>query len=282
MKLSVIIPTYNRAEVLLKTLRSFENQTFKDFELIVVSDGSTDHTADLVAEYIKKSNLAIRFFDMPHLGVSAARNFGIKKAKGEFILIINNDTMPAHSDFLDQHISYLSKDFACLGFIEWHPELKKTEVMDVLSPNGLLFNFDIIKDPSNCGWRFFYTSNISLHKDWFDKELFDESHPFGREDIELGYRLEKRGLRIRYNPNAKVFHYHYYKDWNHYLTERLKRKSSFSYLIKKHPELEKPFYRRFAYPFIKEFCHAGYFFTRSNYFRNLWWRFTLNELENQK
>ncbi len=132
MKVSVIIPTYNRSDILMRNLRAFENQTLgaHDFEILIVSDGSTDDTVQKVKNFARNSKLNIRFLDLPHIGLCAVRNTGIREAKGDIIILMNDDTIPAHPDFLAQHLASVTPETACIGFIEWHPELQKTDVMD--------------------------------------------------------------------------------------------------------------------------------------------------------
>ena len=84
---SVIIPTYNRKDLLVDAIRSIMDQDFKSFEIIIVDDGSTDGTE----EYIKSLNLPVRFFEKNNGGVAAARNFGIKEARGEYLAFLDAD-----------------------------------------------------------------------------------------------------------------------------------------------------------------------------------------------
>lgn len=284
MKISVIIPTYNRSEILMKSLRAFEQQTLAsgDFEILVVSDGSTDDTSQKVKEFARNSRLNIRFLDLPHIGLPAVRNAGIKKAKGEIIVFMNDDTMPAHPDFLSQHLAYVTPETACIGFVEWHPELQKTEVMDYLSPSGPLLNFSNIYNPDDCGWHFFLTGNISLYKKWFEKELFDERHPLGNEDIELGYRLSKCGLRITYAPEIIAYHHHYFTDFEAYLESKKKRVDSYQYMMSKHPEMRKPLYRRIARRHLHKFVHVAYKMTGLKSLRNFWWTCRIANVLEQK
>ena len=273
MKLSVIIPTYNRCEILLKSLRAFEAQTLSpgDFEIIIASDGSTDDSAQKVKEFSGSSRLNIKFLDLPHIGLPAVRNAGIKQAKGEVIVFMNDDTMPAHPDFLVKHLEHVTPETACIGFVEWHPELEKTEVMDYLSPRGPLLNFSKIRNPDDCGWYFFITGNISLCKHWFDEEQFDEKHPLGNEDNEFGYRISKHGLRITYAPEIIAYHHHYFPDFETYFESKKKCVGSYQYMIAKHPELCKPFYRRFARRHLHKFVHVAYKLTGLKSLRNFWW-----------
>jgi glycosyltransferase involved in cell wall biosynthesis len=85
---SIIIPTYNREKFLKIALNSVFYQSFSDFELIVIDDGSTDNTARVV-QSIKDSRLHYHVYE--HAGVSAARNIGITRAQGEFICFLDSD-----------------------------------------------------------------------------------------------------------------------------------------------------------------------------------------------
>jgi glycosyltransferase involved in cell wall biosynthesis len=85
---SVVIPTYNRAELLPRAIDSVLNQTFADFEVIVVDDGSTDRTRDVVSDY---SDHRVGYIRIEHSGVGAARNAGAKKASGEWLVFLDSD-----------------------------------------------------------------------------------------------------------------------------------------------------------------------------------------------
>jgi glycosyltransferase involved in cell wall biosynthesis len=84
------MPTYNGSRYIANAIESALNQTFKDFELIVVNDGSTDNTEEIVKEYQKKDN-RIRYFYKPNGGVGNAYNFGIRKANGKYISVFEHD-----------------------------------------------------------------------------------------------------------------------------------------------------------------------------------------------
>lgn len=88
-KVSIIIPTCNRANYLAEALNSVQSQTYNDFELIVVDDGSTDDTEEI----IKKTSQKIKYFYQENKGVSAARNKGILNSSGEFISFLDSDDL---------------------------------------------------------------------------------------------------------------------------------------------------------------------------------------------
>jgi len=102
--LSVIIPTYNESDVVSDCLDSLAKQSYKDFEVIVVDDGSTDKTWDLLSKLekdnpLEKRNLRLEILKQQHEGPGAARNLGVSKAKGEILVFIDAD-MTFDSNFL--------------------------------------------------------------------------------------------------------------------------------------------------------------------------------------
>jgi glycosyltransferase involved in cell wall biosynthesis len=86
-KFSVIIPTYNRGEFVVKAVESVINQTFKDVEILVIDDGSTDNTRTILKPYAH----IVRYFYQENMGVSAARNTGINRAGGEWLAFLDSD-----------------------------------------------------------------------------------------------------------------------------------------------------------------------------------------------
>ncbi len=86
--ISVIIPTYNRANFLGEAIESVLSQTYKNLEVIIIDDGSTDDTRQLIEKYTDKR---IIYLYQEHGGTSAARNKGIQEAKGEYIAFLDSD-----------------------------------------------------------------------------------------------------------------------------------------------------------------------------------------------
>lgn len=89
-QVSVVIPVYNGENTIFKPLNSLANQTFKDFEVVIVDDGSTDKTKEIVNKYQKKDK-RIKYFYQQNAGVSMARNKGIELSRGKFISFLDSD-----------------------------------------------------------------------------------------------------------------------------------------------------------------------------------------------
>lgn len=90
-KVSIIIPTYNRAKLLSEAIESALSQTYQDFEIIVIDDGSMDNTNEMIELYIKKHPQKVNYFYQVNKGLSSARNSGIRKARGEYIAFLDSD-----------------------------------------------------------------------------------------------------------------------------------------------------------------------------------------------
>lgn len=253
MKLSIIIPTYNRKHILKLCLKALEKQNTskKDFEVIVIDDGSTGGTFDYIKETIKQYSFSLRIFRQKNQGQGIARNFGLKKAKGSIILFIGDDIIP-DKNFLKEHLAvhnlHPELSAVCLGRIEWHPDLNITPFMRWLSNGssilgkfgGHQFAYEKLDGKFLADYNFFYTSNISLKKELLKEELFDPDFcQYGWEDIELGYRLEKKhGLKLYYNKDALAYHHHVITEDS--LKTRMQLIGKSAHIIdKKHPELNK-------------------------------------------
>lgn len=107
MKVSVIISTYNEKDSILECLGSLENQSLKDFEVIVVDDGSIDNTLSLLNNY-KSTSYKFSYYVQNHLGTGAARNFASNKSKGEIIVFVDAD-MTFDSKYLEKLIEPIKK-----------------------------------------------------------------------------------------------------------------------------------------------------------------------------
>jgi len=104
-KLSVVVPSYNHQDYISETLKSLEKQTFQNFEIIVVDDGSTDRTVEAVKSFPSRA----RIFTQEHQGVVAARNRGVSLARGEYICFVDSDDVIL-SDRFEKQVAVLDSD----------------------------------------------------------------------------------------------------------------------------------------------------------------------------
>ncbi|MCJ7804452.1 glycosyltransferase, partial [Patescibacteria group bacterium] len=210
---------------------------------IVVNDGSTDKTWSILKSFKRK--IENRFFILKTInlhGKGIARNLGIKKAKNEIVVLLDGDII-ASRDLLNEHLgwhqNFPKENFAMVGNITWAPELKITPFMYWLEHGGGQLDFDSLKHKQKIDYKHFYTGNSSFKRDFLLKNgLFDED--FGREmyeDLELAYRLQKKGLKVFYNKDARAYHYHQ-TDPQRYSKRMMRVGKGAKILFEKYPELK--------------------------------------------
>lgn len=244
---TILIPTYERYDVLKLTLNSYLNQCSPDLisEIIVVDDGSKCYKTnkEIVDETSKISLFPIKYVYQENKGPAEARNTGIKIASGDIILITGDDIIP-HKNMVKQHF-FSHKKFgfdekvSVLGKSIWPDNINITPFMEYIQEYGLQFGYSIIPDENNVPFNFFYTSNISIHKKFLlQNKLFDTDFPYAVwEDIELAYRLKNNGLKIVYNKEAIGYHFHEISFSS--FRKRQERCGYAAYIFyKKHPELK--------------------------------------------
>jgi len=199
MKLSIVIPTYNRKETLKTTLISLNDQTIKDFEVIVADDGSTDGTEQAVKALAL--SYPVKHVWQRNSGRSAARNMGLEKAAGEIILFID-DHIVSDKRLIEEHVKYHDK--YCVEVVRGRVEFiekaqdapKMTEYVDERRFKAPGYE----QQP----FRIFITNNISVKKRALMSVFgFDEDfREYGLQDAEMGYRLKEAGCIFKINPNA--------------------------------------------------------------------------------
>ncbi|MCX5797863.1 MAG: glycosyltransferase family 2 protein [Elusimicrobia bacterium] len=219
--LSVLIATRDRKELLARCLSALAEQrvpaasgAFGGCEVLVSDDGSSDGTAELIAGLRPGYPWPLRYHAQPNRGPAAARNWGLGEATGRIILMLGDDIIPASRDFLQEHLRWHDERFpepetAVLGRTAWSTELEITPFMRWLEDSGIQFDYRGLRQGDMAGHKRFYTSNISVKKAFLRDDRFDERFPYPvLEDLEFGYRLERRGLRIAFNPRARALHLH--------------------------------------------------------------------------
>jgi len=184
MKISVVIPGYNRAHTILRSVESVLKQSFKAFEVIIVNDGSTDETLELLRPFENQINV----ISQSNKGVSAARNFGIRKASGDWIALLDSDDewLP---DNLEKQVDYL----------KLNPELQIFQSAEIWIRNGKRVN-PKHKFKKHGGWIFKYCLPLCIVSPsavMFTKRLynemggFDESFPVC-EDYDLWLKISRK------------------------------------------------------------------------------------------
>jgi len=213
-RLTVVIPTYNRKDVLRKTLEAYCSQSAQEeiLEVLVVDDGSTDGTGSVVPQASGRSPFPIRHLRQNNRGIGSARNHGIREARGEIVLFGDDDVIPAGnlvSEHNAWHRKYPEPCVGVLGQVAWSPEVHPTPFMKWLGRAGPLFDYDSLSPGREVGAHQCYFNNTSLKTEFLRQNgMFDEDfRTYGYEDFELGYRLTKKGLRLFFNPDALGYHY---------------------------------------------------------------------------
>lgn len=217
-EISVLLPTYNRVEILDKILCALEAQTLSNesFEVLIVDDGSKDNTEQFLSKYVKKTPLHLSYTILEANGGPArARNFGLEMCRAGVILIIGDDIEP-DKELVAKHLTFhqekSDEGAAMLGYVYFPEEMQPNAFMRWLSHEGrkYFFDYDSLKPGQRLDHLYFYTCNVSVKAKLLSKSgWFDESFPFAsHEDLELGHRLSNNGMHLIYDPTAKGAHWH--------------------------------------------------------------------------
>lgn len=209
VELSIVVPTHNRLERLKRVVRALEQQSYpmETVEVIIVSDGSTDGTNEFLRTHV--TPLHFSFVIQDSGGPAKARNSGIARAQGEYVLFIDDDVVPSQqliAEHMRLHHAATKEtvvlgpmltpgDFAMLPWVRWE------QAMLMKQYNAML---DELWKPTA---RQFYTGNTSLRRaPIIELGGFDEN--FRRaEDVELAYRLNELNVEFVFNPQAIGYHY---------------------------------------------------------------------------
>jgi glycosyltransferase involved in cell wall biosynthesis len=206
MFLSVVIPTYNRLPILRKCLTALEEQRLaapvQRYEVVVVDDGSTDDTVAWLEEQAAQLP-HVRLIRQEHGGPAEGRNRGVEAALGDVIVFIDSDLVVT-ADFLVNHGRALqehwqrSGDRLCFTY-------------------GAVINTANFEEPTrephkptDLSWAYFATGNVAIDRSLLLRSgLFDTSFRlYGWEDLELGERLRRLGVRLVRCPEAVGYHWH--------------------------------------------------------------------------
>ena len=206
MFVSVVIPTYNRRPILEKCLLALEQQQacplIDRYEVVVVDDGSIDGTPDWLRQNATRFP-HVRLIEQSHGGPAEGRNRGVDHAQGDVIVFIDSDLVVTDS-FLSCHAGSLVSSWAERG-------------------DRLCFTYGAVVNTANfeqptaerhklrdLSWAYFATGNVAIDKEVLHRAgLFDTGFRlYGWEDLELGERLRRMGVKLIKCPAAVGYHWH--------------------------------------------------------------------------
>lgn len=144
MKISIIIPAYNADKFIKSTLNKLTNQTFKDFEIIIINDGSIDDTQKVVDNFKKNSFLNIKLINQENKGEGEARNTGLQHATGEYILFLDADDYLAN-DALEKLYNTLNENNADMSFSSYSYVFSNGNQKLYFHPNKIYSQEEIMK-----------------------------------------------------------------------------------------------------------------------------------------
>src|SRR6266568_4323096 len=206
--ISVIIPTFNRSAMLADTLESFAAQSLPKnrYEVIVVDDGSKDATREMCRDFA--SRVELKYLHIDNSGTSAAKNTGVLASRGKILLFFDDDDIADHrllEEHLKAHKQHRTENVAILGYTTWAPTLSVTPLMRYVTDiGGFLFAYGGLKDGQILDFTYLWAGRCSCKRSFLAKHgVFNRQFRApGIEDIELGYRLSKFGLRVVFHRAA--------------------------------------------------------------------------------
>ncbi len=204
--ISVVIPTFNRAAMLGATLESLAAQSMPKnrYEVIVVDDGSKDMTPEVCRDFA--SWIELKYLHIDNSGTSAAKNTGILASRGKILLFCDDDDI-ADRRLLEEHLKahkqHPAENIAVLGYTTWAPTLSVTPLMRYVTDIGrFLFAYGDLKNGQMLDFTYLWAGPCSCKRSFLAKHGVFNRQFRAREDIELGYRLSRFGLRVLFHRAA--------------------------------------------------------------------------------
>jgi glycosyltransferase involved in cell wall biosynthesis len=206
-RISVLIATHDRPELLRACLASFAEQTLERsaFEVVLIDDGSRDPVVpalvDEMADRMQIVGLRIR-----HAGRAAAKNLAVMLARAPVVLFFDDDDRAA-ADYLERHLAghdaRPEEAVAVLGHTDWAPELSRTPLMHyVTDVDRMLFAYERLRDGQVLDWHGFWEGRVSCKRSLLLlRGLHDQRLDYSI-DVELAWRLRGTGLRVVYDARA--------------------------------------------------------------------------------
>jgi glycosyltransferase involved in cell wall biosynthesis len=242
VKVSVVIPTKNRSMLLAQTIEHIERQTFPraDYEVVVVDNDSADDTRSVLEQKIKAyPNIRLGFQEKP--GAAATRNAGLRIAKGELVLFIDDDVQ-AEPSLIEAHLKYQERHAGAsvIGAVSIPWGDTTDPFRRYLRDHRILNPYTPSKGPID--FSYYHTCNVSTPTDVLLKVGgFNEAfNIYGMEDIELGYRLQRSGSQMIFASEARAVHYRF-PGFDDFIDRCEQAGYSLGQLLVLHPELKKRF-----------------------------------------
>ena len=182
---SIIIPSYNRAHIINNVLEALQKQSYNDIEIIVVDDGSSDQTKEIITPFLREHK-NIKYLYQQNSGVCAARNTGAKIAQGEYLIFLDSDD-DVEKDWLNDFYDLLKSNNYDVGFCNMK-EVRLNEAVKLVDAANPYKNQDK-KGKYIAGM---FAINKTIFK---EAGMYDENIKYG-ENTELGIRLRTRGIKM--------------------------------------------------------------------------------------
>ena len=209
MKYSVIVPVYNRPDEVDELLESLCSQTFKDFEAIIVEDGSQKPCKDVCDKYA--SILDLHYYLKNNSGPGQSRNYGVERAHGEYVIILDSDVvlpttyLEATDKSLTSHLSPLTSIVAWGGPDAAHPSFTPVQKAISYSMTSFFTTGGIRGGKAKLDKFYPRSFNMGIRRDVYQQLGGFSKMRFG-EDIDFSYRIVEAGYMPRLFPDAWVWH----------------------------------------------------------------------------
>ena len=206
MKYSIIVPVYNRPDEVDELLESLSNQTLKDFEVIVVEDGSVKPCKDVCDKYA--GILALHYYAKENSGPGQSRNYGAERANGEWLIVLDSDVVlpEGYLAAVDSAISHQTSDFAAFGGPDAaHPSFTPVQKAISYSMTSFFTTGGIRGGKAKLDKFYPRSFNMGIRRDVYLELGGFTKMRFG-EDIDFSYRIVEAGYHPRLLPDAWVWH----------------------------------------------------------------------------
>lgn len=268
--ISVVIPTFNRSNYLLKILSSLKKNylNYKYFEVIICDSYSKDSTFVKLKNFISSSPFIIKYFNIKDNIHSKKRNLGITKANGKYIALLDDDCIPEidwlknYNNILNKKL-FLNKKIIFCGSVKYPNFLSKKKFIKYRQNTHFHFETRTFVSKINLEPKNIVTMNMAFHRKRFlDLKSFNKNfNNYGFEDYELGYRYTQSNFQIK-KCGPRVFHYDT-RDYASYLNKiQFLGNKSMKYLvtINKNAAKKLIFYKLENNFFINFFISFFFFF----------------------